>query len=115
MFSFARSGAIVTGVDLSAGFCACAPLQLTRIMASTTKAIPVFFMVSVLLEVRAFCAFIYPDTATTPPVRIKSWQIVGAVATWLPHFRSQIEAEGSSLGFSIEVSQFLSWPRPSGE
>jgi hypothetical protein len=34
-------------------------------MATTAKAIPVFFMAAVLLEVRAFCAFIYQDTATT--------------------------------------------------
>jgi hypothetical protein len=70
MFSFVRSGAIVTGVDLGVSLCACAPSQLTRIMASTTKAIPVFFMAAVLLEVRAFCAFIYLDTATMCLVRI---------------------------------------------
>jgi hypothetical protein len=39
-------------------------------MASTTKAIPVFFMAAVLLEVRAFCAFTYQDTAATSRVRI---------------------------------------------
>src|SRR5260370_10109861 len=50
LFRSVRSGAIVTGADLSAGFCACAPSQLTRIMATTAKAIPVFFMAAVLLE-----------------------------------------------------------------
>jgi hypothetical protein len=63
MLSFVRSGAIVTGADLGASFCAYAPSQLAKITASTTKAIPVFFMVAVLLEVRAFCAFTHPDTA----------------------------------------------------
>src|SRR5260370_22892656 len=70
MFSFVRSGAIVTDTDLSAGFCACAALQFMSRMASEAKAIAVFFMAAVLLEVRAFRAFIYPDTATTRPVRI---------------------------------------------
>jgi hypothetical protein len=75
MFSFVRSGAIVTGADLGESFCACAPSQLTRIMASTTKAIPVFFMAAVLLEVRAFCAFTYPDTAATRLVHFGQWQL----------------------------------------
>jgi len=39
-------------------------------MASTVKAIAVFFMAAVLLEARAFCAFTYQDTATTRLVRI---------------------------------------------
>src|SRR6267378_4788911 len=52
MFSFERSGVGVIGAGLAAGFCASAWLQLTRRMASKTKANPVFFMVAVLLEVR---------------------------------------------------------------
>src|SRR3981189_316795 len=70
MFSFERSGVGVTGAGLGAGFCASAWLQLINRMASITKANPVFFMVAVLLEVRTFCAFTYPDTATTRLVRI---------------------------------------------
>jgi hypothetical protein len=65
MFSFDRSGVGVTGASVAAGFCARAWLQLMRKMASRAKAIPVLFMVAVLLEVGAFCAFTYPDTATT--------------------------------------------------
>src|SRR6267378_3285066 len=52
MFSFERSGVGVIGAGLAAGFCASAWLQLTRRMASKTKANPRFFMVAVLLEVR---------------------------------------------------------------
>jgi hypothetical protein len=55
---------------LAAGFCASAWLQFIRRMASKAKANPVFFIVAVLLEVRAFCAFTYPDTATPGLVRI---------------------------------------------
>jgi hypothetical protein len=40
-------------------------------MASTTKATPVFFTAAVLLEVRAFCAFIHQDTVAITPVRFK--------------------------------------------
>jgi hypothetical protein len=42
-------------------------------MASKAKAIPVFFMAAVLLKVRAFCAFTYPDTAVTSLVQIEHW------------------------------------------
>ena len=70
MFSFEKSGVGVTGAGLAAGFCASAWLQLIRRMASKAKAIPVFFMAAVLLEVCAFCAFTYPDTATTRLVHI---------------------------------------------
>jgi len=70
MFSFDRSGVGVTGAGLAAGFCASVWLQLIKRMASKAKVNPVLFMVAVLLEVRAFCAFTYPDTASTRLVGI---------------------------------------------
>src|SRR5260370_41469437 len=72
MFSFDRSGAGVTGTGLGAGFCAHTPSQLARRMASKAKANPVFFMVVDLLEARASCAFICPDTTATSLVQIYS-------------------------------------------
>src|SRR6266851_1625986 len=72
MFSFDRSGAGVTGTGLGTGFCAYTRSQIARRMASKAKANPVFFMVADLLEARACCAFIYPDTAATSLVRIYS-------------------------------------------
>src|SRR6266852_2828630 len=75
MFSFDRSGAGVAGMGLGAGFCAYTPSQLARRMASKAKVNPVFFIVFIgadLLEVRACCAFIYPDTTATSLVRIYS-------------------------------------------
>jgi hypothetical protein len=69
IFSFVRSG-IVTGAGLGTSFCACTALQLIRTTKSTAKAIPVFFMVAILLEAR-IRAFTYPDTAAASPVRIE--------------------------------------------
>jgi hypothetical protein len=56
-------------VDLGTGFCACATSQLNSPIASNANVNVVVFMVAVLLEVRAFRAFIYPDTAATILVR----------------------------------------------
>src|SRR6266567_5275971 len=92
MFSLDRSGAVVSGADLGATFCARTPAQVIRRIVSTAKATRNFFMV-VLLEVRAFCAFIYLDTATVSPVRIeppaRSWEeahiIVVPGAFVIPH------------------------------
>jgi hypothetical protein len=63
MFSFVKSGAIVTAADLGTSFCACAPPQVIRTMVSTAEAIPVFFMVAFSLK----CAHSAPSFIQTPP------------------------------------------------
>jgi hypothetical protein len=71
MFSFVRSGVATVGADLGTGFCALAPSQLNSATASKAKTHVILFMAAVLLEVRAFRAFIYPDTAATTSVHFK--------------------------------------------
>src|SRR6266567_5467302 len=103
MFSLDRSGAVVSGADLGATFCARTPAQVIRTIVSTAKATRNFFMV-VLLEVRAFCAFIYLDTATMSPVRIErpagSWEeahiILVSGAFVIPHLCRQDEHQSQT-------------------
>jgi hypothetical protein len=55
----------------------------------TIRLIPVFFMAAVLLGMRAFCAFTYPDTAATRLVRIVDCELLRGSAAKL-HFGRKI-------------------------